>query len=89
MIDGFLYGFDTFLYLVGFDRGHMFNADGSYHRFDGHSAVSFQVQLLHVNAGVRLVPGHGGGTVVENNQGEIVVIVNRIDKPRDSRVEKC
>ena len=88
VVNGLLDGIDTFLYLIGFDGGDMVDTDGLHHRFDGYPAVTFQVEPGHVDSGMRLVPGHGCGAVVENNQGKVMVVKDRIDQAGDSGMEK-
>ena len=43
---------------------------------------------LGVHARVRLVAGHGRGAVVQDHQGEVVVVVHRVDQAGDAAVEE-
>ena len=49
---------------------------------------AFNAQRLRLNAGMRLMPRHGCGAVVHNNQCEFMVVVNSIDESCYSGMEK-
>ena len=80
IINGLFDGLNAFLYLVRFNNGHMFNPDGSHNLFDGYPAESVHVYPGHVNAGVGLMTGHGSDAVIENHQGDIVVVLLEVHK---------
>ena len=50
------------------------------HRLDGDASVSGQVEIVHVHARMGLVTGHGCGAVVQDDQGEVVVVEHRVDQ---------
>ena len=52
-------------------------------------AVIGQIQIVHVDAGIRLVACHGRGAVVENDQREIMVVEHGIHESGDARVKEC
>ena len=83
VIDGRFDRLDAFLYLIRFDGGDMVHTDGLHHSFDGYFAVSFHVQLGHVDPGIGLMSGHSRGTVVENNQGKVMAVKDGIDQAWD------
>ena len=56
-------------------------------RFDG-DLSSHNSHGIRVHPRMRLVPGHSGGAVVQDNQGEFVVVMDRIDKSCYAGMEK-
>ena len=46
------------------------------------------VQLFHINPRMGLMPGHGGDAVIKNNQGKIMVIIDRINQTGYSGMKK-
>ena len=66
----------------------MGNTDGPNDIFNRYPAIAGQVKILHVDARVGLMAGHGRGAVVQNDEGEIVVVKNSVDQTGDAGVEK-
>ena len=58
------------------------------HNVFNEDLCAFNTQGFRINARMRLMPCHGCGAVVHNNQCEFMVVVNRIDESCDSGMEK-
>ena len=74
---GSLHGFDGLVDLEGSYHVNIFHPAPFYNRLDGNLA-SLDTQWFGIDPWMRLVPSHGGGPVVEDDQREDMIVVNTV-----------
>ena len=78
-IQGFFDGINTLFNPVRPDNRDVGYPNSPDDLFNRHHPVPVNVQFFHINTGMRLMPGHGGGAVIKNYHGKIMVIIDGIN----------